>query len=230
MDHQFRNAAFGGFNKQDVLDYLEQTSRENSQQIQTLQEQLAQAQERCRQLEQEKGQQAGQLEQLRQENQQLQQQGAQLQGELDDSRAQNSQLRTQLTQSQASCQALQEQVNKLLPDATAYAAVKERSAGVELEAHRRAQGVLDQAQAEAQQLHSQMEQWLARVEREYGDLRSQVDATVSHAAGELEKVAVLLGQITQCLSQQDAALEQLEKAYSERGPVKVPAPMPIPEE
>ena len=29
MDHPFRSAAFGGFNRQDVLDYLEKTSAEN---------------------------------------------------------------------------------------------------------------------------------------------------------------------------------------------------------
>lgn len=230
MDHQFRNAAFGGFNKQDVLDYLELTSRENSQQMQALQDQLAQSQEQCRQLTEESARQAAQQEQLCQENQQLRQQAAQLQQELDGSLVQQEQLRTQLTQVQASCQALQEQVNKLLPDATAYAAVKERSAGVELDAHRRAQGVLDQAQDQAQQLHSQMEQWLGRMAREYGDLRSQVDATISHTAGELEKVGTMLEQITQCLARQDTALEQLEQAYTQRESVKVPAPMPISEE
>lgn len=230
MDHQFRNAAFGGFNKQDVLDYLELIARENSQQIQSLQQQLAQAQEQCGQSAGQQAQQAAQLEQLRQENHQLTQKSAQLQGELSDSRAQNSQLQTLLAQAQAERNALQEEVNKLRPDAEAYAAVKERSAGVELDAHRRAQGVLDQAQAEAQQLHSQMEQWLARVEREYGDLRSQVDATISHAAGELEKAEQMLNQVTQRLADQDAVLEQLEKSYADRSPVKVPAPMPIPEE
>ena len=30
MDHPFRSAAFGGFNRQDVLDYLEKTAAENA--------------------------------------------------------------------------------------------------------------------------------------------------------------------------------------------------------
>ena len=34
MDHQFRSVAFGGFHKQDVLDFLEAISRDHAQQLQ----------------------------------------------------------------------------------------------------------------------------------------------------------------------------------------------------
>ena len=54
-----------------------------------------------------------------------------------------------LEESRREAEALREQVARLEPDAAAYAAVKDRSAGVELEAHRRAQGVLDQANSQA---------------------------------------------------------------------------------
>ena len=37
MDHPFRSAALGGFNRQDVLDYLEKMSAENAQRQQELQ-------------------------------------------------------------------------------------------------------------------------------------------------------------------------------------------------
>ena len=36
MDHPFRSAAVGGFNRQDVLDYLEKTAAENAQKQQEL--------------------------------------------------------------------------------------------------------------------------------------------------------------------------------------------------
>ena len=42
MDHPFRGAAFGGFNRQDVLTYLENTARETAQQRQALEQQLEQ--------------------------------------------------------------------------------------------------------------------------------------------------------------------------------------------
>ena len=40
MDHPFRSAAVGGFNKQDVLTFLEEQSRQFSQAQQRFQEQL----------------------------------------------------------------------------------------------------------------------------------------------------------------------------------------------
>lgn len=226
MDHQFRSAALGGFNKQDVLDYLELLVKEHSAQMQSMQEQLDQAQQQAL----EYSQQAGQLNQLRQENQQLLQQNQLIQGELNNSRSQNEHLQAQLNAAQADRAALQTQVDKLQPDAAAYAAVKERTAGVELDAHRRAQGIVDQANDEAQHLHTQMEQWMARMSREYTDLRAQADAAVAHAGGELEKAGKLLTQLTQKLAQQDAVLENMERAYAKCELNKVPAPMPIPEE
>ena len=45
MDHPFRSAAFGGFNRQDVLDYLEKTAAENARKQQELQRRLEEAEE-----------------------------------------------------------------------------------------------------------------------------------------------------------------------------------------
>ncbi len=230
MDHQFRNATLGGFNKQDVLDYLELITKEHAAQTQALQEQLDQVTTQCSELNEQAGQQNSQAQQLRQENQQLQQTVAQLQEQLNLVKADAGTLRTQLSQKEQECTALQQQVNKLTPDATAYAAVKDRTAGMELDAHRRAQGVLDQAQAEAAQLQTQMLQWLSKVNRQYSDLRSQLDCAVSHAAGELSKAESLLAEVTRSMEEQDSALETLEQTFGKCEPLnKVPAPMPIPE-
>ena len=46
MDHPFRTALMGGFNRQDVLDYLEKMSAENSQRQQELQHKLEALEER----------------------------------------------------------------------------------------------------------------------------------------------------------------------------------------
>ncbi len=237
MDHQFRNAAFGGFNKQDVLDYLELMSREHREQLQQLQQELDQSQQRCNDLLQQQDQHDAQVKTMQRDAEGRQQQTDKVQTQLEQALSQLEQakgeqesLRGQLAEKDAVIRQLQEQVDKLRPDAEAYIAVKERSAGVELEAHRRAQGILDQANAEAQQVQDQVKQWMNRVEREYSDLRTQVDATVSHAAGELEKVGKTLDQITQCLAQQDMALEGLEKVYTDRSTIKPHAPMPLSEE
>ena len=226
MDHQFRSAALGGFHKQDVLDYLELTAREHKEETAAMQEQLEQLQARLGQLEEK----IALTEQVEQENQQLKQTVTQLQGQLNACQQENETLRTRNSQNDQACRKLQEEIDKLSPDAAAYAAVKERTAGVELDAHRRAQSVIDQARLEAGQIHSQVEQWLGRVDREYTDLRSQVDSAVAGATGELNRACALLEQVTAALRRQDTELEALEKTYARCEVVTVPAPMPIPEE
>jgi chromosome segregation ATPase len=230
MDHQFRNAALGGFNKQDVLDYLEQVSKENSQQQQALQQQLDEARERYTQLSDQTDAHLAQIQRLEGENQRLQQENGQLLTQLEDAKSQSNSLCAQISQAQADKRALQEQVDKLQPDAAAYAAVKERSAGVELDAHRRAQNVLDEANEQTRQLHRQTEQWLQNVRQEYESLRAQVESTVSHAAVQLEKAEASLQQVGELMEQQEIALDALGKDYTGAGQPKVAAPMPIPEE
>ena len=72
MNHPFRGAAFGGFNRQDVLTYLENTAREAAQQREALEQQLEQqrqaAESALRQIEE----QSQQILQLQQANQRLQ--------------------------------------------------------------------------------------------------------------------------------------------------------------
>ena len=118
---------------------------------------------------------------------------------------------------------------ELEPGAAAYTAVKERAAGVELEAHCRAQNVLDEADGQVRELRRSMEQWLSRVQLEYDALRSEVESTVSHAADQLEKAGKCLEQVTALLADQDMALEELSRAYDSTDREKVPAPMPLTE-
>ena len=74
MDHPFRSAALGGFNRQDVLDYLEKTSAENAQRQQELQQNLEAAEEERRQLAAKTAEQEEQLSILHRERDSLSQQ------------------------------------------------------------------------------------------------------------------------------------------------------------
>lgn len=69
-----------------------------------------------------------------------------------------------------------------------------------------------------------MEQWMTRVGREYDALRTEVEATISHAADQLDKAGKCLEQVSALLSDQDVALEELSRAYDSTVPDKVPAP------
>lgn len=223
MDHPFRSATFGGFNRQDVLTYLESTSKENTQKLESLQQQLeeqrASYEAALRDLEALR-QQASQLEadlkQAQADRDEARRQLDQANAELSAVRTLQSQTARDLESAQADAARWQQSAAQLEPDAQLYRAVKERTAGVELEAHRRAQAIQEEAQAQAQQLHRNMEQWLAKVSKEYDALRSQVEATVSHAAAQLDRAGQSLEQVTTLLGEQDMALESLTQAYVEK--------------
>ena len=230
MDHPFRSAAFGGFNRQDVLDYLEKTSAENGLRQRELQEKLEAAQEECRQLTARTTEQEEQLAILRRDRDNLNQQLEQVQGALEESQGQGEAQEEELAALRRERDEWKAKAEALEPDASAYGILKERTAGVELEAHRRAQTVLDQADAQAKELRRNMEQWMGRVEREYDALRSEVEATVSHAADKLEKAGKCLQQVSELLADQDMALEALSQAYDGTAQDKVPAPVPLNED
>ena len=61
LDHPFRNAVFGGFNRQDVLTYLENTSRQTAQQRQELEQRLETLQSTVSQQDAQLAEQAEQL-------------------------------------------------------------------------------------------------------------------------------------------------------------------------
>lgn len=237
MDHPFRNAAIGGFNRQDVLTYLEEQARQTSQERETLKKQLEETQ--------------SQRDTLCREGEDLRQRLARAQGELDaavqerDSlsarleRA-NLDLSTARTQASREAQALEREKEEkrllldklaaLEPDAQAYTELKERAAGVELEAHRRAQAIQAKAEEDAQKARRQVEQWLKRMGREYDALCTQVETTVSHAASELEKAGAGLERLNELMSGQGTALEGVRRAYDETNLGRPEAPMPIDEE
>ena len=237
MDHKFRTAAVGGFNRQDVLDYLEQQAKQAAQTQQQLQQELAQAQVRGDELTRERDSLQRQLEESRRELETLRQgrdsleaRLAQTERELDASRAQAGQTAGELAQAQTELSALRSRAAALEPDAQAYVQLKERTAGVELEAHRRAQTIQTQAEEAAAALRRRTEQWLRRLRQEYDALCTQVETTVSHAADQLDKAGQSLEQVSEIMQQRDLELAALSQSYASTGPEKAAPPVPIPEE
>ena len=125
---------------------------------------------------------------------------------------------------------LRAKVAALEPNAAAYSELKERTAGVELEAHRRAQNIKLEAEQQAKQLRRRMEQWVAQMELEYAALRSQVESTVAHAANQLTRAGESLNQVNALMNQQEVDLEEVVRAYADADSNKVEAPMPLSEQ
>ena len=196
MDHPFRTAVFGGFQREDVLNYLAEQARQSQQQREELErrldEQKREAESAVRQAEALSGQleqQRAECGQLREEREALTGQLEQANRDLSASRTQCSQAGRELEELRKERDELQARLDALTPGAQAYEQLKDRTAGVELEAHRRAQAIQEQAREEAAQLHRQVEQWIQGVERAYDGLRTQGEAygrAMQRAGGQVE--------------------------------------------
>ena len=237
MDHPFRTAVFGGFQREDVLNYLAEQARQSQQQREELErrldEQKREAESAVRQAEALSGQleqQRAECGQLREEREALTGQLEQANRDLSASRTQCSQAGRELEELRKERDELQARLDALTPGAQAYEQLKDRTAGVELEAHRRAQAIQEQAREEADRLHRQVEQWLQGVERTYDGLRTQVETTAAHAARELRQANDHLERACAQMEEQEEALAALRRAYGAgEGAPKVEPPMPIPE-
>ena len=204
MDHQFRSVAFGGFHKQDVLDFLEANSRDHAQQLQELQKRVEEQTKQLESAQAEVENLRARLEQAESSRDQLQGTCQELTERLEQAEGERDELSGQLAESRAKAERLE-------PDAEAYLALKERTAGVELEAHRRAQEVEDQAAGQAQRVREGAQSWLKALEQEYDRLRTETETTVAHAAAQLDRAGEALDQISRLMDRQAGQLEHLEQ-------------------
>ena len=231
MDHPFRTAVFGGFQREDVLNYLAEQARQSQQQREELERRLDEQKQETESAVRQAEVLSSQLEQQRAECGQLREEREALAGQLEQAnRTQCSQASRELEELRKERDELQARLDALTPGAQAYEQLKDRTAGVELEAHRRAQAIQEQAREEAAQLHRQVEQWIQGVERAYDGLRTQVETTAAHAARELRQANDHLERACAQMEEQEEALAALRRAYGAgEGAPKVEPPMPIPE-
>lgn len=221
-DHQFRNAVFGGFNRQDVLDYLTSFAEKNNEELSALKERCEGQEKDLERSREEGAQLKEQLEQTGQERDELKHQAEQLTIEIarvsaaDQAKAAElEEKNSQLAQVQAELAQLRALVSKISPDAEAYAAIKDRTAGMELEAHRRAQSVEARAKIMAGDLQRQMEQWMAKVEQQYSELRTEVESSVERANQQILAASGSLSRVNTLLEEQQAALKDVVDSYAD---------------
>ena len=227
---QFRTSAFGGFHKQDVLSYIEASGREHAARLEAVQKELEEARKTNTALEEaalaaagREGELSGQVSRL---TEALEERSA----ALADARAELERRERRIAGLETELAGVRERLNRAEPEAEAYERIKNRTAGVELEAHRRAQAIQEQAREEADRLHRQVEQWLQGVERTYGGLRAQVETAADHTAQELRRANDHLERARAQMGEQEEALAALRRSYGAgEGAPKVEPPMPIPE-
>ena len=166
-NYAFKSVAFGGFDKQDVIHYIEQTAKE-----------AAAVQER------------------------LQKENEDLQTEADSLRTQVRELQTRLETETALREQAQSELERLRPEAEAYAQFRDRVGDIECDAHKRA------AELEASTT-ARLRRTVELFRAQYVTLMSSFESTASHVTAELRKVEVNLSQLPRAMDQAGTELNEL---------------------
>lgn len=193
-NYPIKSVAFGGFDKQDVIRYIEQTAEQAAAAQKALQEEN---------------------DSLRAEANALREEAASLRAKLEETSARQTQLQSELAQETAArldlekLKPLEEEVNRLKqkadalrPDAEAYAQFREHIGAIECEARKRA---ADLEAATAKHLQQTVDLFRAQ----YQVLMSTFETTASHVNSELRKVEVNLTQLPRAMDQSGVELNEL---------------------
>ncbi len=185
-EYRFRGSMFG-FNRQDVLKYIEAVHKDHAAQLQSLKEDLERERDQRSQVEEQGSLANEEAAAAGQDAQRYKEELEQALKELRQTQSQREDLRLRLQSAQEDLAALQKAADRMAPAAKAYEALKEKAAGIELDAHNRAQVIVKQGEEEAAEIRRRMADWLRQVESSYARLRSDVAATLSNASTQLER-------------------------------------------
>ena len=193
-NYSIKSVTFGGFDKQDVIRYIEETAKAAAATEKELQEKM---------------------EQIRIENQELlsrlnsaEKELASLQTRFQDLNLEYSRVKEDAAREAAArlelepLKPLLEEVNRLRPDAEAYAQFREKIGAIECEARKRA---ADLESATIQKLQQNVDLF----REQYQVLMSSFESTAAHVTSELRKVEVNLTQLPRTMDQPGSELNEL---------------------
>jgi len=197
----FKSVAFGGFDKQDVIQYIEKAAQENAAAQETLQSENDTLRAQCAAQEQSNSQLTERLAHLEASLNEKSNEAAQLQVRLE----QKTQEAAQLGDIRSRYEQLSAEAESLRPDAEAYRQFRTKIGDIECEARKRAGDLERETVSRLQVLVDQFRQ-------KYQNLTTTFDFTSGYVTGELRKVEVNLSQLPRALDQIGANLEELDKA------------------
>ena len=191
-NNTFKGSLFGGFNREDVIDYIKKTSAESTARIESLE---------------------GDIDKLCAQEQELRTQVSTLRGEndrdtlraaLDAANDELTALRAEAEALRAENASLRAENDKLRPMAEQYSTIKEHLAGIELDAHQR-----------AEEYERGVHERLAAL---IGDCRAHCDSVLStlgntciNVTGELRRAENSISSLPAAFNALRAGLEKLEE-------------------
>ena len=180
---QFRGAAFGGFHRQDVLDYLEKLSIERKEEREVWEAEKAGL---LAALEEERAARA------RAENRLLLLE--ERAGETTETLKALAEMEAQLTQAKAEAEELRRQVGRLTPEAQSWQRIKDTAGDIEVAAHERAQITIQDAQARAAEIRAEVIRWVLEVQAKCDTLQEDIRASIRGAVAQLDNIHTALAE------------------------------------
>lgn len=215
-NNTFKGSIFGGFNRQDVMNYIEKSSREsaalleeNAERIRALEEELQQLRQKHGSLQAQSEETAAALAEARVSLASEQAACADLRSTLERTQAENSENAAALAQARAQIEALQREVDE-------YHQLKKNIAEVEVDAKHRSDALIAQANATADEIRKKAEEESAallhdadeRAKKALSDANLSAAATrqkaEQHAMLKRQQIAALLAN---CQSQYAAIMD-----------------------
>ena len=204
-NYSFKSVAFGGFDKQDVVRYLEQSSEKAA----AAQRELEAENETLRK-QAEAG--AEELDRLRAQVEELTAERDSLREKLESESIARANLEP-LRALEQDVARLTAERDALRPDAESYARFRARLGAIECEARNRADDLEEEAAAQTRRA---LEEFRGR----YKKLMSDFESAAGHVNGELRKIEVTLSQLPRALDQTGAELNELAARLEKRSEEK----------
>lgn len=189
--YSFKTAAFGGFDKQDVVRYLEQTAEKTA----ALQQELEQENDRLRQQSEDL---AAQAEALQKQVEELTAQRDRLQDRLETETAARESLRGL----ERDVSRLSAEADALRPGAEAYARFRMRLGDIECEARNRAEDLEEAAAARTRQTAEAFQ-------AQYQKLMDAFTAAAGHVTQELQSLQEAVDRLPRAMDGTEAELDSL---------------------
>ena len=211
--NRFRGAAFGGFNRQDVLNHLAKADKEYSQTTDQLKGEL----ESLRSADEENKAQLEQTESQLAEERLI---GQDFMSRLEKAQAALEEQTATLRTLESEAEALRVSVSQLEPRALAYDRLKERAVAIELDAHERAQVTLEVARREVEALRRQTLDWMREVQKSYLALRTRMEENFVCSRQELAQIGDAFQRTSREFGEYGVAIEALIRKAEAIAPAK----------
>ena len=205
---QFRSAAFGGFHRQDVLDYLARITRENQDKTLELTKALEEAQSARTQAETALAEVKEQAAEAAAAQEAMAEELARTQKVLEETDAAR-------TAAEERAEELAERVRQLGPDAASWKRIKDTAGDIEVGAHERAQITLQKARAQAAQIRAEGVRWVLEIQARCDRLKRDLREAVTSAESELDQVHAAFVQAQEEMEGIQSALSDLVASAGE---------------